>query len=1319
TNLQAIDGGAISLVQSSATLLTGEDTDGHPVFTIEIVNVGTVDAPVYQLQTTLYEPLVHGNEALFDEAVSLLLDGDGAVQLQYQVTRTDADGDSVTESATVDLISGESSYFAFEDDGPSIQEPECAEVQESANFSTRGVIEADFGTDGAGGFDLTGNQGLTADGLYYDVVKVNGVTTLTATVGNPSGEVFFILTVYDDPNALGDGNNYELTIVNPRPVTIADFDLQAIDAGSPEPSFVVDSGEGLQMTLTGSGLVNPSTQGVGVGGNNLINEGELLHMAFSEVVYAAIVDVQKLSNGDQLFWQAFDASNNLVAAGTYDGQGSESSEFSFNLADSFFTYGTATELAAGIKKLTFGSNDGDYRIQEVALEQQFLPPDLDLQFQIDVVDADGDRASTSLEVCFVDDVPVGGNFFDQVDEEGLANGIIGGPEDDEGMATTTSGLLGYDFGDDGVGGFEWLTAGLPNDLTSGGAELEYVVSGNGLVLTAQKVGSGEDVFTVTVTNLATGAFKFELLKPLDHPAPLSGSVENNIDFQFSYELTDSNGSEALGTLNISVDDDSPVAGDLQQSREVAGDVNTNLLIVLDVSGSMNSGAGFGGYSRLEAAKLAVVELLEQYEAMGDVKVRLVTFSNSAASFGTTWLTVAAAKEAVLDFPASADSATTNYDAAITTAVSAWASGGKLALADNPGEPLQNVSYFLSDGIPNQPSGSVGISPTEEANWVSFLNGNGIKSYALGMGPAAEVNDNNPPGNTTNNDQLDPIAYDGSSSSNTNAIAVNDFADLEDVLVQTVQATPISGSLIDGANGFGADGGRVKTVTVNGVTYTYDPQGVPPITGGNGTNFNTSVLSLTLAAGALLVLNMANGEYTYTPPANVGDGIIQNVVFSLIDNDDDATPEALLSITVNPGDSPMLVRDDYVVTNQADFSIPEWALLANDSVSNGALQAITAIQSLSGLASAAIAGGQVNVVDSGSGGGSFVYLNQAGSQSDIGNVDITRDSNGSIDGTFRHEILISGSSGNIVNGAQGNDILFGNGGADTLNGGDGDDLLIGGIGDDNLNGGPGNDVYLFSLSSDGADSIDAGSGNDAIVVQANAGSLVGLNFRDTDSGSGDGDLVIAFNGQQITVGNHFDGNPVESLSFSGGAKFGSYVLSADLYSLVVDDDNSRSGTGGNDILAGDNNGETLNGGDGHDLLFGNNGGDTLLGGAGDDLLVGGSGNDTMDGGAGADTFLWLASDLGGTDTINNFNRLEDVLDLSQILTGVAEAAGTLDAYLSFSEGNDTSIGISTSAGGAVVQTVVLDGVNLNSLYGAGDLAKINGLLGDGALTVDTV
>ena len=73
----------------------GRDANGgDPVFTIKIVNVADAgDPPVYQLETTLYEALDHGDNATFDEVVNLLLSQDGVVQLQYSVTVVDGDGD--------------------------------------------------------------------------------------------------------------------------------------------------------------------------------------------------------------------------------------------------------------------------------------------------------------------------------------------------------------------------------------------------------------------------------------------------------------------------------------------------------------------------------------------------------------------------------------------------------------------------------------------------------------------------------------------------------------------------------------------------------------------------------------------------------------------------------------------------------------------------------------------------------------------------------------------------------------------------------------------------------------------------------------------------------------------------------------------------------------------------------------------------------------------------------------------------------------------------------------------------------------------------
>lgn len=80
----------------------------------------------------------------------------------------------------------------------------------------------------------------------------------------------------------------------------------------------------------------------------------------------------------------------------------------------------------------------------------------------------------------------------------------------------------------------------------------------------------------------------------------------------------------------------------------------------------------------------------------------------------------------------------------------------------------------------------------------------------------------------------------------------------------------------------------------------------------------------------------------------------------------------------------------------------------------------------------------------------------------------------------------------------------------------------------------------------------------------------------------------------------------------------------------------TGTAGNDIYAGTNQADTINGGagddilgtdspdkegNGNDVIDGGEGNDTLYGGNGDDTLIGGPGDDILKGGNGADTFVF--------------------------------------------------------------------------------------------------
>ncbi|WP_318011237.1 DUF5801 repeats-in-toxin domain-containing protein [Mesorhizobium sp. ESP-6-2] len=93
----------------------------------------------------------------------------------------------------------------------------------------------------------------------------------------------------------------------------------------------------------------------------------------------------------------------------------------------------------------------------------------------------------------------------------------------------------------------------------------------------------------------------------------------------------------------------------------------------------------------------------------------------------------------------------------------------------------------------------------------------------------------------------------------------------------------------------------------------------------------------------------------------------------------------------------------------------------------------------------------------------------------------------------------------------------------------------------------------------------------------------------------------------------------------------------------------------DFLAGGRGIDTLFGDTGNDTLYGGSGNDTLNGGGGNDLLIGGSGQDTLIGGTGADTFKLEHLDI--KDLISDYSGGDgDVIDLTSLFkTGAGNVA----------------------------------------------------------------
>ena len=186
--------------------------------------------------------------------------------------------------------------------------------------------------------------------------------------------------------------------------------------------------------------------------------------------------------------------------------------------------------------------------------------------------------------------------------------------------------------------------------------------------------------------------------------------------------------------------------------------------------------------------------------------------------------------------------------------------------------------------------------------------------------------------------------------------------------------------------------------------------------------------------------------------------------------------------------------------------------------------------------------------------------------------------------------MGGEGEDTLEGKAGNDTLYGGENNDVMRGSAGNDLLHGGNGDDQLEAGSGNDTLYGGV---GSDYLWGQAGHD-IATYFWADAAVYVDLANTANNTGDA-----------------AGDQYYDIEEYHGSNFDDTIL-----------------------------GTFLNG--------------IFRGGAGDDVLTGGDGNDTLDGGDGSDS---LTGDAGhdrftiasgfGTDTVADFTRGEDTLDLTAI------------------------------------------------------------------------
>ncbi len=299
---------------------------------------------------------------------------------------------------------------------------------------------------------------------------------------------------------------------------------------------------------------------------------------------------------------------------------------------------------------------------------------------------------------------------------------------------------------------------------------------------------------------------------------------------------------------------------------------------------------------------------------------------------------------------------------------------------------------------------------------------------------------------------------------------------------------------------------------------------------------------------------------------------------------------------------------------------------------------------------------------------------------------------------------AGGGNDTVTGSTVNDFLVGGAGGDRLLGLAGNDRFIGGAGSDVIAGGDGDDtIAVFNISTDGADQVNLGAGDDTVNVTAAGPGQVRVSFVSARVGNGssldasgpspqDGGFAVRLqleNGSDVPTGliSRFDD---EGITFASGTTGLTFDV-RDLVSGAARGDQFQFvtlGTAGANIIdesgeaasyyinAGGGN-DTVTGGSVNDFLVGNFGNDTLSGGLGADSFIGGAGADTLSGGTAdslVDIFIYAAVGdstvaTAGRDIIVDFQSGADRISFAPIdansVGGTANDAFVFNATGAFS------------------------------------------------------
>ncbi|MGF7008925.1 beta strand repeat-containing protein [Aminobacter sp. BE322] len=548
---------------------------------------------------------------------------------------------------------------------------------------------------------------------------------------------------------------------------------------------------------------------------------------------------------------------------------------------------------------------------------------------VNATDTDGEVIPGTVNVTVVDDVPTAQPTIaspildDEAHPFGIAPNDAPGDIDAPEAAATATGNLNIVAGADGLASISFDANVTATGENGASVPLQAIVvdpvtklptlepittswapdglGGGTLTGTSTSFPAGSPAFTLTVDK--NGEYTFTANAPLSHPLTddVGGSTltayEDDLSLKFTYTAKDGDGDTTTSTLTVKIDDDTPDANNDAATVVEGAKPSMNVVLVIDTSGSMawdGDPDTPGTQSRLDLAKAAALNLLNS----GDVtinQVMVVEFYDGVAVNSPIWANWSTDKADVEGFINGLFAGGgTNYEVATDAVRANWGSGPTAA-------DLTNV-YFLSDGNPDP--ASAGLDSGEQAVWESFLvnpdnnaaTNDAIKAvYAVGIGSGVSTG------------ALEPVAW-ANGNPTFPPITITDATQLSETLQGTLPSN-VEGNVLtnDGAAGsaFGADGGYIRSIVIDGVTYTYNPADgtiLAPDTSHVVSNTGTQI-TVETSAGGVLVFNFADngankaGDWGYTAPNPViGGDKHESFTYTLGDGDGDGS-SAALNITV--------------------------------------------------------------------------------------------------------------------------------------------------------------------------------------------------------------------------------------------------------------------------------------------------------------------------------------------------------------------------------------------------------------------------------------